>query len=179
MATALVVVDVQVGVVATCWDVPAVVGRIADLVQRARAAGAPVIWVQHDDDPHLKRDSSDWALVPELVPNDGEVRIYKQFRDSFSVPLLEETLRERGVDHLVIVGSQSDFCVRTTAQGALSAGFNVTLPRDAHTTEDIKADGVAVSAQQIVAHTNYYFDNYEFLAGVKSRVVSSNEVEFK
>jgi len=177
MPSALIVIDVQVGVVEAAWDVPGVVSRIASLVERARAAGVPVIWVQHAD-AYLVPDSPKWALVPELVPHEGEVRIYKTLRDSFGTPVLEDTLRAHGVDTLIVTGSQSDYCVRTAAQSALARGFNVALVRDAHTTEDSEFDGTAISAQQIIAHTNAYFDNYKFRDGVSSRLVLADDVQF-
>jgi nicotinamidase-related amidase len=178
MTTALLVIDVQVGVVVECWDLASVVSRIASLVSRARETGTPVIWVQHED-AYLVKGSKPWALVPELVPADGELRIYKTLRDVFGESALGEALGAHGVKELVVVGSQSDYCVRTAAQSALANGFNVTLVRDAHTTEDSEDGGVKISGEQIVAHTNTYFDDFKFREGVSSRVVAADEVEFK
>ena len=45
MRAALLVIDLQVGVLEGCFDVDGVVARTCALVERARAAGAPVIWV--------------------------------------------------------------------------------------------------------------------------------------
>ncbi|CAK9781761.1 Isochorismatase hydrolase [Cutaneotrichosporon oleaginosum] len=176
--TALVVINVQVGVVATCVDVKGVISRISSLVSRARDAGAPVVWVQHEDGG-LARDSKEWGLAPGLPePLDDEVRVYKRFRDSFTAPELEEELHARGVRHLVLVGAQSDYCVRTTAQSAAVRGYAVTVPRDAHTTEDAEFGGTTISAQQIVQHTNAYFDDFEYQPGVRCRNVAAHEVEF-
>ncbi len=177
--TALVVIDVQVGVVATCADVQGVISRISSLVSRARDAVAPVIWVQHADDYYLVRDSKEWELAPGLPePLADEVRVYKRFRDSFTAPELEEELHARGVRHLVLVGAQSDYCVRTTAQSAAVRGYAVTVPRDAHTTEDAEYGGTKISAQQIVQHTNAYFDDFEYQPGVRCRNVAAHEVDF-
>ncbi|BEJ15437.1 hypothetical protein CspHIS471_0500420 [Cutaneotrichosporon sp. HIS471] len=176
--TALIVIDMQVGVVKTCVDVQDVMTHIGSLVQRARQAGAPVIWVQHEDEV-LVRDTMEWALAPGLPPPlDEEVRVHKRFRDSFTAPELEHELHSRGVHHVVIVGAQSDYCVRTTAQSAAVRGYAVTVPRDAHTTEDAEFRGTKIPAQQIVQHTNVYFNDFEYQPGVWCRNVASDEVEF-
>jgi nicotinamidase-related amidase len=64
--TALLVIDVQNGVVAYAYDRDAVIANIHTLVERARAEDVPVVWVQHSDD-QLPRDSESWQYVPELV----------------------------------------------------------------------------------------------------------------
>jgi len=161
MTTAVLVVDLQVGVLATCWDADGVVERNAALVERARAEGVPVIWVQHEE-PGLERGTEGWQLAAALVPLPGEARVHKSYRDAFTDPELAETLERLGVTHLAVTGSQSDYCVRTAAQTAASRGYSVTLVGDAHTTEDTEWDGVPISARQIVAHTNRYFAGLQY-----------------
>ncbi|MGB8651611.1 MAG: isochorismatase family protein, partial [Mycobacteriales bacterium] len=63
--TALLVIDVQVGVVAEALDRDGVVANIARLVDKARTAGTPVVWVQHTSD-ELPSGSPQWQYVPEL-----------------------------------------------------------------------------------------------------------------
>ena len=77
-ASVLLVVDVQVGVVASAWQRERIVGNVALAVRRARAARIPVVWVQHHDQ-ELKRGSPEWQWVPELQPADGEARVHKSF----------------------------------------------------------------------------------------------------
>jgi len=69
--TALLVIDVQNGVVADAHDRDRVVANIGALVDRARAEDVPVVWVQHSDD-NLPRDSESWRYVPELVRRGSE-----------------------------------------------------------------------------------------------------------
>ena len=69
--TALMVVDVQVGVMQECENAAQTIANVARTVERARAAQVPVIWVQHESD-ELKRDSDAWQWVPALVPAAGE-----------------------------------------------------------------------------------------------------------
>ena len=138
--TALLVVDVQNDVVGSAYDRDAVVERIAGLVERARAAHVPVVWVQHND-PELVHGSEGWALVPELNPGEGEAHIDKQHGDSFEGTDLEEVLAGLGVDRLVVAGAETDACIRSTIHGAFARGYDVTLVSDAHTTEDQSAWG--------------------------------------
>lgn len=153
--TALLVIDMQVGVMRDCWDAAGVLRRTARLADRARAAGAPVIWVQDEDD--FPRGSPDWQIAPPLSPAPGETRIDKTRRDAFLGPELPAVLAGLGTRRLVVAGAQSDICIRTTTQRAAIEGYDVTLAGDCHTTTDVDHDGVTIGARQIVAHTNYYF----------------------
>ncbi len=154
--TALVVIDVQVGVVADGWDRDGVVDRIAQLIHAARASDTPVIYVQHEEPeyPSMARGGEDWHIVPEIAPLDGEPVVAKQYPDSFVETTLAETLADLGVGHLVVTGAQSDACVRATSYRALASGYDVTLVGDAHTTGDREYEGVEIPAQVTVAHVN-------------------------
>jgi nicotinamidase-related amidase len=155
--TALLVIDVQVGVVAGAPRRDEVVARIGELVDRARAEGVPVVWVQHSDDG-LPEGSEDWAYVPELEIGAGEPVVHKRYGDSFEATDLEEVLGGAGVGRLVVVGAQSDMCIRSTIHGAFTRGYDVTLVTDAHTTEDLTAWG-APAPEDVIAHTNLYWGN--------------------
>lgn len=145
----------QVDVLAACHDAEGVAARCSALVERARREGAPVIWVQdHDDHPV---GSAGWQLAEPLRPAPDEARVQKTRRDSFVGTDLADTLARIGVTRLVVCGAQTDLCVQTTALSAAVRGFDVTLVDDAHTTADAEHDGVAMSAQQIIAHANMQF----------------------
>ncbi|MEN3113129.1 isochorismatase family protein [Uliginosibacterium paludis] len=151
---ALVVVDVQAGVVATAWDRDRIVANIARAVERARAAGVPVIWVQHEDDD-LPRDSVDWKWVPELQATPGELWIHKHFNSSFEDTALLAELDRLGVSRLFLAGAATNWCIRATAYGALERGFDLTLLSDAHTTKDLAlAPGRVVPAQVVIDDLN-------------------------
>ena len=152
--SALVVIDVQVGVMASSWDAPRVIRNVARTVERARECDIPIVWIQHESD-ELPRDSSAWHLAPDLVPKAGEMRIDKRFPSSFEETGLEELLNELGTTHLVLAGAQTNWCIRATAYAALDRGYDVTLVKDAHTTESIDlGDGDKVEAASIVAELN-------------------------
>lgn len=162
MGDVLLVVDLQVGVLEGCWDAAGVVARTAALVERARSADVPVVWVQHEE-PGLERGTPPWQLPPQLVPAPGEGRVFKQYRDAFAGETgLGVLLDALDADRLLAVGAQSDYCVRTTAQTAAARGYSVTLISDCHTTTDAEWDGAKVGAEQIVAHTNLYFSGLRY-----------------
>ena len=157
--TALLVVDVQVGVVAGNHDRDGVVANIGTLVDKARHADVPVVWVQHSDD-QLERESEVWQIVPELSPDDTDPVVHKRYGDSFEDTTLERVLGSLAVGRLVVAGAQTDACVRSTLHGALARGYDATLVSDAHTTEDLTAYG-APPPDQVIAHTNLYWSHQE------------------
>lgn len=172
-ATALLVVDVQNGVVGEAHDRAAVLDNIRSLVQRARAASVPVVWVQHQDED-LERGSDAWQLVPEVGATDDDVRVEKRYGDSFEATDLEEQLAARGVGHLVVTGAQSDACIRSTIHGAFVRGYDVTLVSDAHTTEDLTEWG-APPPDQVIAHTNLYW-RFQSAPDRHAQVVPTDDV---
>src|SRR5258708_5744205 len=108
--TALLVVDVQTGVVAGNHARDAVVANVASLVEKARREQVPVVWVQHSDE-HTARGSDGWRIVPELTPGDAEPLVEKHYGDSFEATTLETVLSSLGVGRLVVVGAQTDACI--------------------------------------------------------------------
>jgi nicotinamidase-related amidase len=174
-ASALLVIDVQTGVFADAWDRDAVVANIARLVETARAAGAPVVWVQHVNE-QLVEGGDRWAIVPELAPADTEPRIDKRYGDAFEETGLEALLAERRVGRLVVAGGQTDACIRATIHGALTRGYDITLVSDAHTTEDLSAWG-APPPEQVIAHTNLYW-RHQTAPGRAAAVVTTDQAGF-
>jgi nicotinamidase-related amidase len=136
--TALVVIDVQVAL----FDPPPadaedVVARINALATRARAAGVPVVWVQHQrESGDLQADSPGWQLHAELAAEDGDLRVRKKMSDAFMHTPLQGLLAERGVRHLTVCGYSSEFCIDSTVRAAAARGYAVTLAADAHTSHD-------------------------------------------
>jgi nicotinamidase-related amidase len=150
----LLVVDVQVGVMRTAWDAPRIIKNVVVAVEKARNQGIPVIWVQHSDN-ELIHGSPEWQLVPELAPAEGETHIYKHFNSSFEQTSLEETLARFGATHVVLAGAATNWCIRATAYGALDRGYDLTLIKDAHTTETMEfEDGTKIEASDIILELN-------------------------
>lgn len=173
--TALIVIDVQNGVVAEAHERDAVVATIAGLVDRARGEHVPVVWVQHADDG-LERGSDDWRIVPELQPAADEPLVEKQYGDSFEATDLEGVLAGLGVGRLIVVGAQTDACVRSTLHGAFTRGYDTTLVGDAHTTEDQSQWG-APPPDKVIAHTNLYW-KYHDGPGRTAGTVAAADVQF-
>ena len=173
--TALLVIDVQNGVVEGAYERDAVVANITDLVEQARREQVPVVWVRHADE-HLAKGSEDWQIVPELTPDDPEPLIEKSYGDSFEDTDLETVLSGLAVGRLVIVGAQTDACIRSTLHGAFVRGYDATLVGDAHTTEDQSAWG-APPPDQVIAHTNLYW-SFQTAPGRTAATVESKDVDF-
>lgn len=150
----LLVVDVQVGDMRNAWDAPRIIQNISLTVNKARSLGVPVIWVQHSDD-ELIYDSPGWQFVPDLLPAEGEIQIHKQFNSSFENTSLEETLARLGATHIVLVGAATNWCIRATAYAALDRGYDLTLIKDAHTTETLEiGNDIRIEAANIIRELN-------------------------
>jgi nicotinamidase-related amidase len=173
--TALLVVDVQNGVVEGARARDAVVANIGSLVEKARQEEVPVVWVQHSDN-HLEKGSDEWRIVPELNPDDAETLVEKNYGDSFEDTTLEDVLSRLGVGRLVVVGAQTDACIRSTLHGAFVRGYDTMLVSDAHTTEDSTAWG-APPPEQVIAHTNLYWTDQR-APGRTAGTVETKKVDF-
>jgi nicotinamidase-related amidase len=174
--TALVVIDVQAGVVGDAHDRDRIVGNVATLVEKAREAGTPIVWVQHSHPEYLPIDSDGWQYVPELKIADVEPVVRKTYADSFEDTDLEAVLAERGIGRLVVAGAQTDECIRSTLHGALVRGYDATLVSDAHTTEDQSEYG-APTPDLVIAHTNLYWQHHR-APGREAGIVTTDEVSF-
>ena len=173
--TALLVVDVQNGVIEGAHERDTVVANVGRLVEKARREGVPVVWVQHSDE-QLARGSDGWRIVPELTPSDAEPLVEKSYGDSFEDTTLETVLSGLGVGRLVVVGAQTDACIRSTLHGAFVRGYDATLVSDAHTTEDQTAWG-APPPDQVIAHTNLYW-THQTAPGRAAGTVQTKGVDF-
>ena len=173
--TALLVIDVQTGVVGGAHQRDAVVANIGQLVEKARKEKVPVIWVQHSD-RGLTKGSDDWRIVPELSPEDAEAHIEKTYGDSFEDTNLETVLSGLGVGRLLIVGAETDACIRSTLHGAFVRGYDATLVKDAHTTGD-QTEWGAPPPDMVIAHTNLYW-TYQTAPGRKAGTVETKDVDF-
>lgn len=174
--SALLVVDVQKGVVAEAHERDAVVANIGRLVDRARREDVSVVWIQHTED-HLPSGSDGWQIVPELSPSEAEPQIEKSYGDAFEATVLETVLSSLGVGRLVIVGAQTDQCIRATLHGALVRGYDTILVSDAHTTEDATKWG-APPPHQVIAHTNLYW-THESAPGRTVGTATTRDVAFR
>jgi nicotinamidase-related amidase len=173
--TALLVIDVQNGVVGGAYERDAVVANIASLVDKARTDGVPIVWVQHSGEG-LASGSDAWQYVPELVRESTEALVQKEYGDSFEDTDLERVLAEAGIGRLIVTGAQTDACIRSTIHGAFTRGYDVTLVGDAHTTED-QSDWGVPPPDKVIAHTNAYWQ-YQTAPGRTAGVTETKDVTF-
>ena len=174
--TALLVIDVQNGVVEGAHERDAVVANIGSLVEKARQERVPVVWVQHSDE-ELARGCDAWRIVPELAPGDAEPLVEKNYGDSFEGTTLESVLSGLGAGRLFIAGAQTDACIRCTLHGAFTRGYDAILVSDAHTTGDRTAWG-APPPDQVIAHTNLYW-TYQTAPGRTAGTAETKNADFR
>jgi nicotinamidase-related amidase len=158
--SALLIIDVQKALCTGRWaafDIDRVIQRINAVAAKARAAGAPVVLIQHEDAEALRFGSEGWQLDERLAARPQDIRLRKTATDSFHRTELQALLQSRGVGQLVVCGLQSEFCVDSTVRAALALGYPVVLVADAHATMD---NGV-LSAAQISAHHNATLANID------------------
>lgn len=154
MKSALLVIDVQRGLFdepLPPYEAASVVERINALSKRARAAGVPVVFIQHESPSGLLAYGSEsWQLEQNLVIADTDTIVRKTTPDSFLRTPLGAILSCWTTEQLVICGYASEFCVDTTTRRAAALGYQVVLVADAHTTHDKDH----ASGAQIRAHHN-------------------------
>jgi len=142
------------------------VTRIAELVDAARAAEVPVVWVELGSDPARPWRSSNWLregdydapMSPDepcrvgtpgaewyrMRPEEGESRVVKRGYSGFLGTDLGVRLRAAGHDWLTVVGLTSECCVYATAQDAVQLDWPVVVPQDATTAYDHHVNAAAL-----------------------------------
>jgi nicotinamidase-related amidase len=151
--TALMLIDVQRGLVEGFEeDWAGVLEKIVELVESARRAQIPVVYVQHDGGAGhpLEVDSGGWQMHSSVAPTDADLIVHKRWSDAFAETLLQRELESRDIGHLVVTGAQTEYCVDATVRRAASLGYDVTLVKDGHTTSASRL----LTRQQIIAHHN-------------------------
>lgn len=175
--TALLMIDVQNLVVDGAHRRDEVVGNIAGLVQRARHAGTPVVWVRHHV-PQLPAGAPESEFVAELEELRSQAQepvVVKQYRAAFEDTDLEDVLAGLGVGRLLVAGAETDACIRSTIHGGFVRGYDVTLVSDAHTAGDKTKYG-APPVEQVITHTNLYWGT-QTAPGRTAAAVTAAEVE--
>ncbi|HKX31192.1 MAG TPA: cysteine hydrolase family protein [Blastocatellia bacterium] len=161
MKTALLVIDVQVGIVDhfPAYDKDRILANIDGLLARARAARIPVIYVRHDGGAGhpLEANTEGWQIHRVIAPVDGEPIVDKRSCSSFYQTPLQTMLAADGISHLVVTGCMTEYCVDTACRHATTLGFDVTLVGDGHTT----VDNDLLKAEQIIAHHNRALDGFD------------------
>ena len=148
--TALLVVDIQ-NMLTDALDPQrreAFLRIVADLLERARAEGVPIVHVQHQDE-ELVPGTVGWELASGVAPRNGEPVVAKRYRDAFRETELADLLAHRHVGHVVVCGMQTEFCVDATVREADRRGYRVTLVEDGTATFPVKGASEAQIAAQV------------------------------
>ncbi len=174
--SALLIIDMQKALVAISHRASATVAAIAGLRERAKAAGVPIVTVQHRGEG-VEVGTEGWQIVPELVPSADETVVHKTSADSFLNTDLDGTLQALGVTEVVVTGFATEICVDTTARQALSHRYDVVLVADGHTTSHRPASSELAPPEQSIAHHNEIYRHLDF-PGRSIRVLSASEVHF-
>jgi nicotinamidase-related amidase len=170
--TALLIIDMQPALLTGAHDIEACLTRVAELAERARSAGVPVVYLrQRLNDPDVPAD-----VHPVVAPREGDVVLDKDSADSFLDTTLGDLLRERSVRRLVVTGYATEYCVDSTSRSALSHGFDLVLVADGHTTP-ARPEGAAPTADQVIAHHNVTFGIIQY-AGRSTAVTPAARIHF-
>ena len=150
--TALVIIDVQTGLVAgknPMYQLDAFLKNISTLIAQARTTGTPIIYIQDNDVDEI--GSPGWQIHPAIAPQEGDLVLRKPETDAFYGTRLQEELEARGLTHLIIAGCKTEVCIDATCRKAIAMGYKVTLASDAHST----TDNAILTAPQIIAYHNH------------------------
>ncbi len=171
--TALVIIDIQVGMMEGNSLSPSVLANIQALLVQARSNDVPIIYVQHDGPKGhgLEVGSEGWRIHPSIAPQADDIVIHKRASDAFYQTELEQELSKRGIKHLIVAGGQTEYCVDTTVRRATTLGYDITLAGDAHITFDYEM----WSAVQVIALYNeilngFRTDTYTILVQPASKI---------
>ena len=176
--TAVLVIDVQKGLFCANpapFEAEQVVARINAVTAKAREAGAPVVFIQHDGEPgdeDVAPFTEGWKLHPDLDVRPGDVVIRKTTCDAFYGTTLEAELRSRSIQTVLLMGYATDFCVDATLRSAASKDFSIVVIADAHTT----SDNPVLKADEVRQHHNWAWANAITKRGVT--VLPASEVRF-
>ncbi|GAB4130468.1 MAG: cysteine hydrolase family protein [Roseiflexaceae bacterium] len=177
MPTAVLVIDVQQGLCegdSAAYDCAGTIARINVVTDRARHAGVPVIFIQHESDSgYLEYGSAAWQLANGLQSHATDLRVRKRTPDSFLRTPLAELLEQHGITDLVICGMHSEFCVDTTTRRALALGYPVRLVADGHTS----AGNATLHPTQVIAHHTATLANIQSF-GPRVTPISHDQLAF-
>lgn len=154
---ALLVYDMQVGIVRQLKNGEAVTGNVARILEAARAARIRVFFTRHmslprelmgafqyrmamawqrindpaEVEPWFLRDSPGFAIVPELMPRPSEAIFDKLAMSAFEGTPLEFALRDCGITALAIAGIAMEIGIEPTARHAADLGIIPVVIEDA------------------------------------------------
>ncbi len=154
---ALLVYDMQVGIVSQLPDGSEITARVAEVLRAAREGGFPVFFSRHmslpkelmgvfqlrqamawqrvdrieDVEPWFPRDSPQWEIVPELAPLTSEAVSDKIAMSAFSGTFLNMALRDLGIDAFAVCGIATEIGIEPTVRHGADLGYVPVVVADA------------------------------------------------
>lgn len=150
----LIIIDMQEALVAgKPYNEEITLNNIELLISKCRENNVEVIYVRHDGGKgdELEYGSSGWQIHSKIMPKDGEKIIEKRFNSAFRDTELKNYLDEKGIDTLILVGMQTEYCFDTTCKVAFEYKFNLIIPEEANTT----FDNEQMSGKEIYEYYNF------------------------
>lgn len=165
--TALLVVDVQEALIEEKpFNQEKVIENIKNLISEARESKKEVIYIRHNDE-ELEHGSIGWQIYSEIEPLSHEKIFDKQYNSAFLKTCLKEYLEEQGIDTLILVGLQTEYCIDATCKSGFEQGYNMIIPADTNTTYDNEY----LSAERLYTFYNYTIWNNRFAKVLPIEVV--------
>jgi nicotinamidase-related amidase len=127
--------------------------QAAELLERARSAGIPIVHIQHDageGSPYDIRGESG-QIVEQVAPRGDEPVIVKHFPDSFVQTDLDDRLKAGATQNLVLAGFMTHMCVNSTARGAFNLGYRPAVVAGATATRPLPGPSGVVSSEALQA----------------------------
>jgi nicotinamidase-related amidase len=154
--SAVLVVDVQAGLVAGAYSEVKVLENINKTIAKVRKDAGIIIFIQHCHSSYepMMKGSPGWELHPSLDASESDYFVEKEASDSFYETTLIDVLKINDISHVYVTGLQTEYCVDATCRSALSKNYAVTLVSDAHTTGDSH-----LAAQITIDHHNNVLAN--------------------
>jgi nicotinamidase-related amidase len=184
--TALLLIDLQLdyfpGGAFPLVAPDAAVGVASAVLAAHRAAGLPVVHVQHmwdDADAAFMRPGTPGIeFHPSVSPIAGEPLVAKAFPNSFRETTLREVLDGLGVSSLTVAGMMTSMCVDATVRAAADSGYSVTVIGDACAAPAVSFGGVDVSGAQVhAAFLAMLADNYASIVTGADVIAALQELE--
>jgi len=159
MTRGLVIIDIQrdyfPGGAYPLVEPEAAVKAARQVLDAFRAAGAPVIHVQHvwdaPDAAFMKPGTDGVEIHPLVAPEGGEPVVTKALPNSFVATSLESDLRDRGIDEVVVAGMMTSMCVDSTVRAGAELGFTMTVVHDACAAPDLEFGDTVVPGASVHA----------------------------
>ncbi len=136
---AVIVVDMQKDNVGRfCQEI---IPNLQLLIKTARENGALVVFAcdsRYPDDFIFKgghpisaiRGTEGVRVIEDLAPQQGDIIVEKRMLSGFFGSDLEFTLRQKGIDTVIVTGVATWACVLKTAFDAAELGYRVMVPAD-------------------------------------------------